>query len=492
MRMKKLEKTVEAFSNRINQQDERIEQLLKENMELKKMTSQTGLTQNEIDMIKTAVLAALNAIIPAIEAKRKTAAAQKNAPKNAPGKQPMMKKTKKTFAEVLVKSDKADPVEVLTESRVDPVKKGITNWRKMGKGALSVQFADNNKKEEFLKILPTLGLDYKKAPVKRPYVIRVHTVPLRVGIEQVRMAVMQVIKNEAVSIQLAPYKRRPDCQMAVIETNEKNFQEMKKLKHITINWQKCRVDTKPVLMQCKKCKLLGHTQNHCTGLDGRMRVIKADIQCLDCYSYNLKSSDAGRPASQLRKTDHPTGDAKCKTRRAHLKRYIAARKRPEEDDAPQDGVETEEHVDPTRAGGDEKTTPPFKFGLAKRSTENLDDSRGSYDEHMKLDECTKMSKQEDKKLAWYEEIDKDVADDDDLQRFPYCERCSANSNISREEGRCFHCGTEIPDKEEEFQWCSKCSTLKICEGCNYCSSTGCEFQFQSQSPYYCNKCLNEE
>ena len=367
--LKRVENMLEVYRNRLLELEKRTEDLITKNRSLEKKLSQSGLAPQEADIIKTAVLAALNAVLPRLGAKQgvpaKTAADKKTESNQTP-------KLKKTFAEVLITSAKEDPAVTLSRSRVDPKKTGIQTWRKLGRNAMSVRFEDAEKKAEFVKSLPQMGLEYKGEPVKRPYVIRVHALPMDATLVQVKAAIADLLKNSEYEVQVARYRTRQDCQMAVIETNERNFNELKKAKTISINWQKCRIDTKPVLMKCRKCLMLGHTANHCKGLDDRLKVIRPDIQCLDCTYYNIMCTETGRPKSQQRKVTHPTGDKKCKTMKVHLKRYVAARKRPEttipvniERMEVQEAVTISDDEDEFRTGGSEKITPIKEILLPK-------------------------------------------------------------------------------------------------------------------------------
>lgn len=167
---------------------------------------------------------------------------------------------------------------------------------------------------------PSFSKRTRHERVYKPYEIRVHRVPLTVNEDKLKKA-LGSLGSELQDVKLIPYKQLLDTQLAILLLTEAGFQMMKSWKRIKIEWAICPIDAKPLLLRCKSCALLGHTAKICNGLPEGIAKENRGSKCIDCLSSNIT-------LGCNRKTDHPTNDPSCPTRKVHLRRYIRSRKKP--------------------------------------------------------------------------------------------------------------------------------------------------------------------
>lgn len=127
---------------------------------------------------------------------------------------------------------------------------------------------------------------------------------------------------------------KKNIKMVVVEADTPLYRYAQGRRHLIIEYSRCRINTKPQLIRCKVCRVLGHTRNNCPGLPLEMENVALN-RCAHCSIHLLK-----RGASQEaidKRTNHKTNAVMCPIRLKFERKYFEGREEVEEEE---DGRET--------------------------------------------------------------------------------------------------------------------------------------------------------
>lgn len=256
---------------------------------------------------------------------------KRNATRPTVASTPLRQGVKKTYASVLVHTNvpNKNPLDLLRQTQPNPDELGVKDWKKFSRNSAILAFQNKEKADEFNKKASQLGIAVK-VQSKKPYELRIHRLPMDTTEIYLKSQLLE-FTGENVTVKIIKYKTIDDSLLGIIECSKMAFDKLRTVKYLSIRWEKCPIDTKPILMKCKTCGLLGHTPKNCQG------PINIDPEhdgpvCPNCYQFNKLCQQNGRPKNHWRSTNHDINYVKCPTRKAYLRKYINARKQNDDKD----------------------------------------------------------------------------------------------------------------------------------------------------------------
>ena len=211
---------------------------------------------------------------------------------------------------------------ILREHKIVPRNTGIRHTVEFSSGA-ALLTVEKDHLENLLAKAKECGIEPKRKIIPNTFEFKLHGVPDDYPKEELAEDINDALGHKPSDIIFIKYKdNRVGQHMAIIKCSRELLDAANNRQTIRVEYQRCRIDTKPQLMKCKKCSLYGHTQNHCKGITERIdQISKETGECLDCLVYNQEQLSAGLPRHRLRDTNHAKGHHHCATKKALLKKY---------------------------------------------------------------------------------------------------------------------------------------------------------------------------
>lgn len=223
--------------------------------------------------------------------------------------------------------------EELQDKKIRPRTYGVSNVVEFASGAALLTI-EKEKARAFKDSLHGAGVQIKERTALKSFSIKIHGVPNINTEDDIREDVAAALGSNPISVHKVLYKLKDNATpaqngnvvMVAVECSREMLTAAEKRQSLLIGYRRCRIDTTPQLMKCKKCTLLGHTQNHCEGVAADLQAKKQSGNfCLDCLVYNDRITRAGLPKYRHRPVTHLAGSRECPTKRSMMKKYNAAR-----------------------------------------------------------------------------------------------------------------------------------------------------------------------
>lgn len=150
---------------------------------------------------------------------------------------------------------------------------------------------------------------------------RIHNVDVDTTVEELQADLSKQLGHTASEIRFVPYKdaARSKRKLAVCYAERQLHAAASKRRNIRVGWISCRIDATTLLPRCRKCRLLGHVEKHCSGAERAPPTAKEP--CIDCRSYNQRIQLARLPKGMRRNENHETNHASCPTKQTLMTKY---------------------------------------------------------------------------------------------------------------------------------------------------------------------------
>lgn len=225
---------------------------------------------------------------------------------------------------ILPEADKK-VVQSMREKKLRARELGVNNVVEFPSGAALLLIEEQNANDT-IKKLEEVGLQQKPQPrLHETNTFKVHDIPEGNTEKDIEEEIHNILGIKPEKVILLNYKdpKKKNVRLGVVEGGKSLIEVVKNRKSIFIDYRHCRVDTKPNLMRCKTCNLLGHTKNNCEGIPAALLLDYQQQQgkaCLDCLAFNKRMSLAGFSTNRYRFTDHELDSRECPTKKAFLKK----------------------------------------------------------------------------------------------------------------------------------------------------------------------------
>lgn len=240
------------------------------------------------------------------------------------------KNTGSTTKVLILPSEGKRVQETLRDKKILPRHIGVTNVVEFTSGAM-LATVQKEKKDMMLQKITEAGLTVKNQTTKEQYEWRIHRIPAEYPAEEVSEDIRTATGYKPSEVVIVPYKaeKNKGLAVAIVKGTRELFESIRDRRTLQIEYGlRLRVDTEPQLMRCKMCQLLGHTQNHCSGIPPQiLQMQKEQGGCMDCHAYNYGIKKAGLPQNRSRPTNHQPMDQVCPTKKSLRRKYINATRR---------------------------------------------------------------------------------------------------------------------------------------------------------------------
>ena len=235
---------------------------------------------------------------------------------------------------VLPATDGAGVATALDKARYEPEDIGVTGAPiRFPSGAMLIR-VQADKLEAANDAIKKAGLEVKGTVEQKPCEFRVHRIPSNTNAEKLKAALEKIAGQQEFRVVLEKYKDRSgklaNLQIAYCTCTKVAFVKIAMKKTVRLGWSVCTIDTKPQLMRCRKCGLLGHTTKYCSleetiGSRWKLESNDPEANCADCRAFNVQINDGLATKIRKRDTGHPTRSYQCPTRKKLLRKYLLAR-----------------------------------------------------------------------------------------------------------------------------------------------------------------------